>query len=84
MPSRSPDLMIKDDRPFRLSRQHFLIARSASGYSLSDLGSALGTIVNGQAIGHHFAKDSAQLQPGQNHIVAGGWDSAFKFLVTIN
>jgi CRP/FNR family cyclic AMP-dependent transcriptional regulator len=83
-PSRSPDLMIKDVMPFRLSRQHFLITRSGSGYSLSDLGSTLGTIVNGQAIGHHFAKDSAPLQRGENHIVAGGWDSAFKFLVTIN
>ena len=84
IPSRSADLMIKDIMPFRLSRQHFLITRSGSGYSLSDLASTLGTIVNGQAIGHHFAKDAAPLQRGENHIVAGGWDSAFKFLVTIN
>jgi CRP/FNR family transcriptional regulator, cyclic AMP receptor protein len=83
-PSRVPDLPLEDDRPFRLSRQHLLIARGVSGYRVTDLGSALGTIVNGQAIGHHFAKDSAPLNRGENHIVAGGWDSPFKFVVTIN
>jgi len=83
-PSRAADLLLKDDRPFRLSRQHLLIARGASGYRVTDLGSALGTIVNGQAIGHHFAKDTAQLNRGDNHIVAGGHDSSFKFLVTIH
>jgi CRP/FNR family cyclic AMP-dependent transcriptional regulator len=83
-PSRAPDLLLEDHRPFRLSRQHLLIARDAGGYRVTDLGSTLGTIVNGQAIGHHFAKDSAPLDRGDNHIVAGGHDSRFKFLVAIN
>ncbi len=83
MPARAPDLLIKDDMPFRLSRQHFLLARSAGGYRASDLGSTLGTIVNGQAIGHHFAKDFAPLNRGENHIVAGGHDSPFRFFVAV-
>lgn len=82
-PSRAPDLLIKDSLPFRLSRQHFFIAPGASGYRVTDAGSMLGTIVNGRAIGHHFAKDSAPLNRGENHIVAGGHDSPFKFLVTV-
>jgi CRP/FNR family transcriptional regulator, cyclic AMP receptor protein len=83
-PSRAPDLLLKDAMPFRLSRQHLLIAQGASGYRVTDLGSTLGTIVNGQAIGHHFPKDSAPLNHGENHIVAGGHDSPYKFVVTIN
>ena len=83
-PSPCPDLLIKDDIPFHLSRQHFMIALSGSGFVVSHVGSTLGTIVNGQAIGRHFARDSAPLHRGENHILAGGWNSPFKFLVTIN
>ena len=82
-PLRRPDLLIEDEVPFRLSRQHFMIARSGDRLLVSDLGSALGTIVNGQAIGHHFMKDAAPLHRGENHVVAGGWDSPFVFLVSI-
>jgi pSer/pThr/pTyr-binding forkhead associated (FHA) protein len=53
-PALRPDLVIEDEEPFRLSRQHFMIARSGDRLVVSDLGSALGTIVNGQPIGHHF------------------------------
>ena len=69
--------------PFRLSRQHFVITRSGGAFLISDLGSALGTIVNGQAVGRHFTKDSAPLHRGDNQIIAGGLDSPFKFLVSI-
>jgi CRP/FNR family transcriptional regulator, cyclic AMP receptor protein len=83
-PLRLPDLLIEDEAPFRLSRQHFMITRSGDRLILSDLGSTLGTIVNGQAIGHHFTKDAAPLHRGENHVVAGGWDSPFEFLVSIS
>ena len=49
-----------------------------------DLGSALGTIVNGQPIGHHFMKDAAPLHRGENLVFAGGWDSPFEFLVSVS
>jgi CRP-like cAMP-binding protein len=81
-PSQPPDLLIEDAEPFRLSRQHFMIARNGNQLVASDLGSTLGTIVNGQAIGHHFMKDAAPLHRGENHIVAGGRDSPFAFLVS--
>jgi CRP-like cAMP-binding protein len=83
-PLRGPNLLIEDEVPFRLSRQHFMIARSGDRLLVSDLGSALGTIVNGQAIGHHFMKDAAPLHRGENNVVAGGWDSPFVFLVSIS
>jgi len=49
---------------------------------IADLGSTLGTIVNGQAIGHHFMSDAAPLRSGDNHIIAGGHGSPFEFTVT--
>lgn len=82
-PARRPDLLIADEEPFRLSRQHFTIGRSDGRLVVSDLGSTLGTIVNGQPIGHHFMRDMAPLHPGENRIVAGGWDSPFAFTVSV-
>jgi hypothetical protein len=78
-----PDLLIEDNRPFRLSRQHFMITRSGQQLLISDLGSTLGTIVNGQAIGHHFMRDTAPLIHGENDVLAGGRDSLFEFTVSV-
>ena len=82
-PSRRPDLLIEDEEPYRLSRQHFVIARSGDRLLVSDVGSKLGTIVNGQPIGHHFMNDAAPLRPGDNQIVAGGADSPFSLLIAV-
>jgi CRP/FNR family transcriptional regulator, cyclic AMP receptor protein len=81
---RRPDLLIEDEEPFRLSRQHFMIAGSGDQLLVSDLGSTRGTMVNGWAIGHHFMKDAEPLHRGENHIVAGGKNSPFKFSVFIS
>jgi CRP/FNR family transcriptional regulator, cyclic AMP receptor protein len=83
-PPRRPDLLIDDRVPFRLSRQHFMIARHDDRLLVSDLGSALGTIVNGEAIGHPFLKRSIALRRGENRILAGGRDSPFEFVVSVS
>jgi len=83
-PLRRPDLMIEDQEPFRLSRQHFMIVRGGGHLMVSDLGSTLGTLVNGQAIGHHFMKDAASLHRGENQIIAGGADSPFAFSLSVD
>ena len=82
-PPRHPNLLIKDHEPFRLSRDHFMITRDHNRLVVSDLGSTLGTIVNGVPIGHHFMHDFAPLRAGDNRILAGGWDSPFDFDVSI-
>lgn len=82
-PPRHPDLPIEDEEPFRLSRDHFMIIRSRDRLLAADLGSTLGTIVNGQAIGHHFMRDAAPLHRGENRIIAGGWGSPFEFAVSV-
>ncbi|HET9018547.1 MAG TPA: cyclic nucleotide-binding domain-containing protein [Acetobacteraceae bacterium] len=82
-PHREPDLVLDDNRPFRLSRDHFMIlARNGSLY-LRDLFSTLGTIVNGVAIGEHFGRDEVKLRPGANTVIAGGGGSRFVFSVTV-
>ncbi|HET6519016.1 MAG TPA: cyclic nucleotide-binding domain-containing protein, partial [Geminicoccaceae bacterium] len=44
-------LQLPDARPYRLSRAHLAIRRHGRGYVVSDLGSVLGTAVNGRFLG---------------------------------
>jgi hypothetical protein len=48
-----------------------------------DLGSTLGTEVNGESLGHHFGKDAEYLNVGENTITAGGIDSPFIFKIFV-
>jgi CRP/FNR family transcriptional regulator, cyclic AMP receptor protein len=83
VPKRVPNLLLDDRDPFRISRQHFMIARVHGGLVVRDLGSALGTLVNGEPIGSNFHTDIAELRPGQNAIVAGGFNSDFAFVALV-
>jgi CRP/FNR family transcriptional regulator, cyclic AMP receptor protein len=82
-PRLQPDLQLDDAVPFRVSRNHFVIEKSDLGYLVRDLGSALGTIVNGQPIGHHFRADDVPLRAGENEVIAGGSGSPFVFSVFV-
>jgi CRP/FNR family transcriptional regulator, cyclic AMP receptor protein len=84
VPKRVPNLLLDDRVPFRLSRQHFMIVNVNGGHVVRDLDSALGTSVNGEPIGTHFRTDVAQLERGQNRIVAGGSDSDFAFIALVS
>jgi CRP/FNR family cyclic AMP-dependent transcriptional regulator len=79
----TPDLAIPEDAPHRLSRAHFMLIRDDDDIVVRDLNSTLGTIVNGQPLGHDFPIDSAPLRPGNNSVVAGGDGSPFAFVVTL-
>ena len=83
LPPREPDLMLDDPEPFRLSRNHFTIEQRHEGYHERDLGSTLGTIVNGQPIGGDFPTDYVLLRFGENEVIAGGLGSPFVFSVSI-
>ncbi|MCW2241521.1 cyclic nucleotide-binding domain-containing protein [Azospirillum canadense] len=82
-PLRQPDLCIDDQEPFRLSRDHFMITRQQNRLLVTDLGSTLGTVVNGQAIGQNVMRDTALLRRGDNHVVAGGEGAPFDFAVSV-
>ncbi len=83
-PPHHPNLLLRDHEPFRLSRDHFMVTRSGDRLLISDLGSTLGTIVNGRAIGHHFMRDAAPLHQDANQIIAGGQGSPFEFTMSID
>jgi CRP/FNR family transcriptional regulator, cyclic AMP receptor protein len=84
IPKRAPDLLLWDRHPFRISRQHFMIAMSPTGLVVRDLNSSLGTTVNGQPIGSNFRSDVAELRSGQNRVIAGGIDSEFAFTAFVH
>ena len=77
------DLSIPDAPPFRLSRQHFALGHHGKGYVVLDLGSTLGTEVNGEFLGEQFDKDFKYLNMGENTITAGGMESPFTFTVRL-
>jgi hypothetical protein len=93
LPPWQPDLELNDTAPFSLSRNHFAIERCDGRYRVRDLCSTLGTIVNGEPIGHYLRPDAstawgrlasdAPLRAGENEIIAGGVDSPFVFSVFI-
>ena len=82
MAGNEPQLIVKDTRPFLISRNHFIIEAKPGHLIVRDLNSKMGTSVNGQPIGRHFARDSLELRLGRNIIVAGGEESRFRFNVT--
>jgi hypothetical protein len=94
LPRWQPDLELNDTAPFWLSRNHFTIEKGEEGYRIRDLCSTLGTIVNGEPIGHHlraegatawgYLASDAPLRAGENEVIAGGPDSPFVFSVFIN
>jgi CRP-like cAMP-binding protein len=81
--SVSIDLSLPDALPFRLSRPHFSLSHDGNGYVVIDLGSTLGTEVNGEFLGEHFDKDVKYLDIGENTITAGGMESSFTFIVRL-
>jgi CRP/FNR family transcriptional regulator, cyclic AMP receptor protein len=78
-----PDLAIAEDQPHRLSRAHFSLLKDNGTVLVRDLNSTLGTIVNGQPLGHDFPVDSAPLHKGENNVIAGGDGSTFVFVVSL-
>jgi len=82
-PNMIMDLIIPDKRPFRLSREHFALYQDHKGCGILDLGSTLGTQINGVFLGRHFGQDFEYLKPGENQVVAGGLDSPFVFKVLV-
>ncbi len=82
--SQAPDvtpsaLFLETDRAGDLSPNHFAIERRDGYLILRDLGSRLGTIVDGRHLSRFGHEATAVLHFGPNEIVAGATDSPFRF-----
>jgi CRP-like cAMP-binding protein len=82
-PPVAVDLVLDDERPYRLSRVHLSLIRLADGVAVSDPASTLGTAVNGIYLGEHFASVREPLEQGENRVVAGGVESPFAFRLVL-
>tara|TARA_R110002110_G_scaffold415612_6_gene651994 strand:- start:19266 stop:20129 length:864 start_codon:yes stop_codon:yes gene_type:complete len=77
-------LQFPDERPYNLSRNHFLIETGRPGLMIRDAGSQLGTVVNGERIGLDEPRNVMPLHIGANEIEAGGYNTPFTFLLEIH
>lgn len=77
-------LNLQDAKPFSLSRRHFIIEAGPEKPFVRDLGSHLGTIVNGTRIGGDEGPRTAPLDPGENSVIAGGESSPFAFKIMVS
>lgn len=68
----------------QLSRQHFAIEKRGGELIVRDLGSHLGTMVNGQRISRFDSEAVAGLRLGANQVVAGGAESPYRFVVYVD
>ena len=76
-------LMLGDSKPYNLSRSHFVIERGNNALMIRDVGSQLGTVVNGERISIDERTNAVPLHIGENEITAGGADTPFAFIVDI-
>jgi len=77
------DLMLEDEIPYQLSRNHFAIDWVEDGIWVVDRGSRLGTIVNGERIGGKEEAYMVKLNEGRNKVTTGMPSSPFRFVVTV-
>jgi hypothetical protein len=77
------NLLLRDSKPYSLSRRHFEIAVDGARAIVRDCGSYHGTIVNGKLIGAGTGVRSVALAPGLNDVIAGPRDSPFRFSVVV-
>jgi pSer/pThr/pTyr-binding forkhead associated (FHA) protein len=83
IPSLRVHLKLQDSKPFQISRVHIVVQKIHDDqFLIRDLDSALGTIVDGKAIGRKFSDDSFQLPKQGASITLGGVRSPYKFRVT--
>ncbi len=84
IPERTDSAIFLDtDRACDLSPNHFAIARRDGYLILRDLGSRLGTIVNGQSLSRYAQEATAVLHFGPNEIIAGAKDSPIRFQLVV-
>lgn len=79
----SSELALRSQGSEQLSIRHFSIAEHDGVLVFQDLGSHLGTLVNGLRVAHFEQSDTAGLVFGENIVQAGGIESPYRFRVIV-
>jgi len=77
------ELLLRVTRPFKMAPQHFIIKEQHGGLAIRDLGSVLGTVVNGVRIAQFEQSDSVSLKLGVSEIQPGGLESTIRFNLVV-
>jgi CRP-like cAMP-binding protein len=78
------ELALTGSDMYQMSPAHFAIELIERRPAVRDLGSYLGTVVNGVRIAKFENSEVAMLQLGQNLVLAGGDDSPYSFAIVVN
>lgn len=79
----SKALSLHASSEFALSPEHFEVEKRDGYLILRDVGSHLGTIVNGQNLSRFGHEATAFLHMGTNRVIAGTRDSDFRFRIIV-
>jgi CRP-like cAMP-binding protein len=77
------ELLLRVTKPYEMAPRHFVIEEQNGGLAIRDLGTVLGTLVNGIRIAPFEQSDSAPLKLGVSEIQAGGLDSTARFTLVV-
>lgn len=81
--SHDAELLLRVTKPYEMAPRHFVIEEQNGGLMIRDLGSVLGTLVNGIRIASFEQADSTSIKIGLTEIQAGGIDSTARFTLVV-
>jgi len=77
------ELLLRVTKPYEMAPRHFVLEEQNGGLAIRDLGTVLGTLVNGIRIASFEQSDSTPLKLGVSEIQAGGLDSTARFTLVV-
>ena len=77
------DYLVSEHEPYLVSKRQCAIERVGEGIWIRDLGSRLGTLVNGVRLGGRRKQKEIQLPVGEHDLVLGPRDSPLRFKVIV-
>lgn len=77
------ELLLRVTKPYEMAPKHFVLEEQGGSLAIRDLGTVLGTLVDGIRIANFEQSDSAPLKLGVTEIQAGGLDSTANFTLVV-
>jgi CRP-like cAMP-binding protein len=77
------ELLLRVTKPYEMAPRHFVLEEQNGGLAIRDLGTVLGTSVNGIRIASFEQADNMPVKLGVSEIQAGGLDSTARFTLVV-